>query len=134
MCVSLPNSRRHPIPHQNMSDGITLGEPVRRQSQGCGCLRRDGRRGSRPVKRGSDLKYSKRSKLTQTSPQTSCLRASLRQGNPAGAKGPVRVDMCVCVCVLLNVLVFGAWPGRSGGIGGVMRVVGPFGKNTERAT
>lgn len=81
-----------------MSDVITLGEPARLQLQGCGCLRRDGGGGSRLVKRGSDLKCSKRSKLTQTSPQTSCLRVSLRQGNLAGAKGPVPVDnLCVHV-------------------------------------
>lgn len=65
------------------------------------------------VKRGSDLKCSKRSKLTQTSPQTSCLRVSLRQGNPTGAKRPVQ-DMCVCACVVVKSLGFGTWPGRLG--------------------
>lgn len=91
-----------------MSDVITLGEPARLQSRGCGCLRRDGGGGSRLVKRGSDLKCSKRSKLTQTSPQTSCLRVSLRQGNLAGAKQPVHVD----TCVLLKSLGIGAWLGE----------------------
>lgn len=43
------------------------------------------------------MKCSKRSKLTHTSPKTSCLRVSLRQGNLAGAKGPVRVALRVCV-------------------------------------
>lgn len=56
----------------------------------------------------------KRSKLTQTSPQTSCLRVSLRQGNPAGAERPVR-DTCVGVCVVVKSLGLGARPGRLGG-------------------
>lgn len=43
------------------------------------------------------MKCSKRSKLTHTSPKTSCLRVSLRQGNLAGAKGPVCVALRVCV-------------------------------------
>lgn len=100
-----------------MSDVITLGEPARLWWRGCGCLRRDGGGGSRLVKRGSDLKCSKRSKLTQTSPQTSCLRVSLRQGNLAGAKGPRAcgyVCVCVCGCVSGKSLGLGAWPGRSG--------------------
>ena len=114
MWVGLPNSRRRPASHQNMSDVITLGEPARLWWRGCGCLRRDGGGGSRLVKRGSDLKCSKRSKLTQTSPQTSCLRLSLRQGNLAGAKGP-RSCGYVCVCVdVCWVSLLGLEPGRGG--------------------
>jgi len=84
---------------------MTLGGSARLQSLGCGCLRRGGGGGSRPVKRGSDLKCSKRSKLTQASPQTSCLRLSLRQGNLAGAKEAMPVCVCVCVCVCACVCV-----------------------------
>ena len=102
-----------------MSDVITLGQPARLRWRGCGCLRRDGGGGSRLVKRGSDLKCSKRSKLTQTSPQTSCLRVSLRQGNLAGAKGPRACGyVCVCVCVWMCVgQVSWAWS-LAGEVGG----------------
>lgn len=89
--VCLLNSRRRSTSHQNMSDVIILAVPARLQSWGCGCLRRDGGGGNRLVKRGSVLKCSERSKLTQTSPKTSCLRVSLRQGILAGARGPARI-------------------------------------------
>lgn len=71
--------------HQDMSNVIRLGFS-RPSVQGCSCLRREAGGGSRLVKRGSGLKCSRRRKLTQTSPKTSCLRVSLRQGNLSGAK------------------------------------------------
>lgn len=54
----------------------------------------------------------KRRELTQTSPKTSCLRVSLRQGNLAGAKRLTHLSVCLCwfYCVSWADAVRGGFP------------------------